>query len=256
MSNKWLTLIITVFSIFIPVVLYFISVTDKSLSYKVISNSSLASYSEGIDEIKIWFDSQEVKNISLMNLRVFNSGSESIRASDFEGPMTIDFGPEAKLLRINIKNQIPDNLPVNFTIDENQLIIDPLLMNAEDSFDIEVLITDEFLPEVNARIAGVKDISEIMNKHNYSARNYLSLFCAFCLVIFYGRCVSKLLLDRSHRFIRSFMGLVAAISAALLLKGIVGPFPIIEGKFFLPIFVILGVALGNLPPLIKRTNLR
>ncbi len=105
----------------------------------------------------MFYDKERVTDARLLDLRVENSGNVAISTDAFEGPMSVPLGEVARVLnRPNVGKTVPPELRPQVSVDGQDLVIAPLLLNAGDSFEVTVLVSQ--LSDGNrlrARIAGV-----------------------------------------------------------------------------------------------------
>lgn len=145
----------------------------KELTYQIISEINLIKDPEldEAEEIKIFVKGLQVSAVSLLLLRIKNTGNQPIISTDYEEPIEISF--HNYILSHKIENVVPEDLKVNLplklespgTVDPSysSFNIEPLLLNSGDTIDISVLIEGEAANnlQIKGRIIGVKHIKEI-----------------------------------------------------------------------------------------------
>lgn len=220
MMNKVLSVGSMVLTLMVPFVVYFLSISERSLSYEVISNVELINHYEGLSdsEIQLMFGNRAVENVALSIVRIINTGSEPIRKNDFESSINIIFGPDAEILRAKILNKTPENLSINLSFDEIAVSIKPLLINAEDSFEVEVLSTTADLLEVEARIAGINEVKEIQRDSKNEFRYYSSIILGLMLVAMYGSLFWRAIRVSKQKYIDFIMAIICCCAGILLLR--------------------------------------
>jgi hypothetical protein len=139
----------------------------KALSYTVSETQLLTVHGDLKGKVQILFDGVSVPNVSLVVIKVRNSGHEPIRANDFERPLRFDFGSGARILSLdadeaNQKSLKPavrqgaGNAPA-----ENAFELDPLLLNRGDWIKVKALVSNVGTISVDGRIEGVRDIRPV-----------------------------------------------------------------------------------------------
>ncbi len=164
--NFWLTVIgvaVSVLSIGVAVIIYFLQRAKKSLTYGISTNTRVVPAQSGMqDRVKILLDGQEVQGVRLIELIVKNDGNIPITPSDYETPLTFWFGEKAEILSRAIIEKMPENLDPRLVGEQrNRITIEPLLLNKGDWFIVQLLVT-KFQAQVEAevRVAGIDSITE------------------------------------------------------------------------------------------------
>src|SRR6266581_2805639 len=63
--------------------------TQKVISYAVISDAPIASINKEVaDKVEIRFDGQPVQDLSLLVLKIWNSGNVAVKSGDYDMPIT------------------------------------------------------------------------------------------------------------------------------------------------------------------------
>jgi hypothetical protein len=157
---QFLGVVVAVAALLLTILLFRMQRGQKKISYEVISCRSVVSVS---DEVKgrtqILFDNMLVNDVDLIILKICNMGNMPILSTEYDRPLTFNFGKESRVLDVGILDITPDNIKASFKIDTDNIVIEPLLLNSKDSFKLKVLLTN-FNNEikVDARIVGVKQI--------------------------------------------------------------------------------------------------
>ncbi len=138
----------------------------KTLSYEVITKTKILPVPEQYTgRLEVLFDSRAISKPYLVIIKIINSGKIAIEANDYDRAITIGFGEEAEILTFEVIEQIPSDLDVNIrkippNSVEEQISVEPVLLNADDSFTIKMLVTKVEGVKVKARIVGIKKIIE------------------------------------------------------------------------------------------------
>lgn len=162
-----LTLVlIPVAAIIVGVILWFKNRRRKDLSYATSCTTVLPTVEDTVrKKLKILFNQKEVKQIYLNTVTLLCSGNEPIRSADYESPIAVNFGTGVEILSAEIVKPSQRCLEPSIEIENESLILAPILMNHGDRIDLKVLT--ESRPkktEIGARIAGVDEIKAI-NRH-------------------------------------------------------------------------------------------
>lgn len=135
----------------------------KELTYMVLAEEPLFSVKQEIkDRIKITLDEKDVKALSFVLIRVRNSGRIPIEVAHFTEPLRLKFAEVVTVISADMVNAVPDDLSVRHVIGDGEVIIEPLLLNNGDAFEVKVLLEGEN-PQilVSGRIVGVKEIRKV-----------------------------------------------------------------------------------------------
>lgn len=173
-----LALLVGVLAIAVAVEVYFLQRKKKSLSFRVVTNTSLlpldeAVKSEAKDKLQILFDGKPVQNVHLLELEILNDGNVPIPTSDFERPLTFKLGTVTKILvEPELVRVSGRSLKPTWGSATNSIHIDPLLLNSKDSMIFKFLL-DEFDGAIDAdtRIVGVKEITRALSVEEQSLRS-------------------------------------------------------------------------------------
>lgn len=158
----------------------------KALSYNIISNTSLVDIKEEIKgKLEVFFDGKPVENIYLIIIKFINTGNLPIKSVDYESPINMNFGKDARVLASEIIETDPDSLEASVNIEGTKVLLMPILLNQKDSITIKVLVNQfDNQITIGGRIIGVKKILK------FTERKYASFFigniigCIIVLIIF------------------------------------------------------------------------
>jgi hypothetical protein len=139
----------------------------KVISYSILTDTLVIRVKEDVEkDVKILFKDKPVKNVRLVELKIWNSGNVPIRKQDYEKPLS--FLPtfvehSNKLLYVSDIEKTPENLPMEpvYYEEEDVIGLSKTLFNKGDSITIKMLLAgyDEKI-SVIGRIAGVNRIEE------------------------------------------------------------------------------------------------
>lgn len=141
----------------------------KSLSYTIVSDAPLLSVDEEIaDHVEIKYHKTPVKNLRVIIIKIWNSGNQPIRSSDYEEMIHFPFlNTDSKprpvgLVSPSVIATEPENLPVVLAMDGKRMGISQELLNPGDSVTMKIVMADvekELKVTVAGRIVGVKEIT-------------------------------------------------------------------------------------------------
>ncbi|MEH7596613.1 hypothetical protein V7295_29510 [Bacillus toyonensis] len=165
--NNIVAIITLIATILIPLVVYILQKSKKELSYKIISENKI--FNTEIDKrLKVSFNNTVIEEeLTLILLKVINTGNQPITKKDFEENSGIDILFGKDILSVETQKTKPSNLH----IDANEILpgyfeIQPLLLNPKDEFTLKLLVekhnTSDF--KVGARISGISEIKPLKEK--------------------------------------------------------------------------------------------
>lgn len=150
-------------AILISVWIFFAQRKNKMLVYDILSDSSILSTTDQISgKLKILFQNKPVKNVSLVVIRVINSGNVPITSKDYERNVRFIFNKDVKILTAEVAETQPESLGAEISIVEKNIIaLEPVLLNGGDTVTVKALISEYSKGlKVDGRIVGVKEIKK------------------------------------------------------------------------------------------------
>jgi hypothetical protein len=135
--------------------------TKAELSYEVTSGRIVDIGAQAAGRVEVRFDGTPVPDVALITARVRNSGNVPIRANHFERPLTVTLPAGITILDHRVGDTRPDGLkPALAVVADNEVAIEPLLLNPHDAFDVEILVSGPTTPVVvSGRLEGIADIT-------------------------------------------------------------------------------------------------
>lgn len=157
----FLTLAITIASVAVPVWLWQIDLSSKTLSLTVKSTVELQPKGiDSLDGIQLSVDGKALEAPYVSVLEFSNSGSRPIVTSDFEGPIRISTENPSKLVKVRITSSNPPSLEPALSLADGVFLLQPLLLNPGDTIRITVVAAGaKPVFTARARVAGVTEIS-------------------------------------------------------------------------------------------------
>lgn len=115
----------------------------KELAFDLISSRRPIAIADEIsDRVTVQLDGQPIKHLRLMVFALKNSGHRAIAAEDFERNISLTFS-EATVVSAMVVSQHPANLRVDLRAYPGRVEIAPLLLNAGDEAQLQLLIAGE-----------------------------------------------------------------------------------------------------------------
>ena len=144
----------------IAILLYYRQRRRKRLGYQILANTPVLTVDEQIrGKIKVSYEDIAVQSLQLLLLKIMNTGNVSIATADFERPLSISFGSEAKILSSELIASSPSDLSPSISSTAQGIAVAPLLLNPNDYFTIKALVSErQGDVSVTARIIGVERV--------------------------------------------------------------------------------------------------
>lgn len=137
-------IVIMLATLIVMIIIYIFQKQTKKLSYEIILNTSLVKVSSEVkDKIEVYYEKNKVENPQILIIRFLNNGNQPISASDFEENTRLVFHNNAKIIQCESTNLNPDSLSLNFDYAKNTITIDPLLLNSNEGFTLNLIIEGE-----------------------------------------------------------------------------------------------------------------
>jgi len=138
------------------------------LAYEIQTNTPVLTISEQVaGKVKVLYEDKSIENAQLIVIKLLNNGNQPITSKDYERNFSCTFGENSKILSSEIIETNPEELNPNLPDNENQIILEPLLLNKNDYLVIKTLVADfKGKIDIDARIIGVSKISKI-KKYSY-----------------------------------------------------------------------------------------
>lgn len=155
--------LITLAAIFVSVALWYLTSrrTRKALSFEIVTSTPLLVVGSEIEQrTQILFDGAPVRNLSLLIIRISNSGMVPILSSDFESPLSIAFKPDTKIFDVQIIETTPAALSPQTDITDTTITIAPLLLNPGDLFTVKLLVDTTRPVDFSGRIVGIRELDK------------------------------------------------------------------------------------------------
>jgi hypothetical protein len=122
----------------------------------------LLSVDEAIkSDLKITYKDKIVEQVHLIIVTIQNSGKAPLKKIDFDRQISLVFNKDASILSAEISSTKPDSLEVQTSIEGQQVLLEPCLMNAGDLITLKIIVTKyDGTFSIKGRLVGVKEIKE------------------------------------------------------------------------------------------------
>jgi hypothetical protein len=158
---QFVAAVLALLAIIIGGVYFLLDRPVRDLQIEILSNSPLISVEGDIaEDIKILYKDQPVQTLSVILLRIENTGNVPIRETDYSQPVLISVSPDAEVGEFSIVETRPLGIDLSLEkIAPHQVEFSRSLINPGDQVLVKILVVDnDGTLDVNARIA---DISEL-----------------------------------------------------------------------------------------------
>ena len=159
---EWISAFAAVLAVITTIVMFIRTQKYRRLQF-LLSSFSLIDVKRSItDKIKIYYDENIVSNLSMIKVKVKNSGKLAIRKEDVVSPIEIVFNEKTKLIDWSVANTEPAGININLERleDKNAIKCNFGLLNPGDEANLELICIPEdgSIPEVQTRIEGLKHV--------------------------------------------------------------------------------------------------
>lgn len=171
--------------------------------------------------IQVYYDGKEICNPHVIKVTIKNSGNQEITADDFKNDkFEISFNKDVILYDASITNAVPGNIQneivLNLDSQNNRLLINPFLLNADESFTLSIITNQETNIYYNFRIAGISNTKKRTNI-------YISKFSIIMLGIIALLCILLAikmlkLKKRTSLFLSDIISLAVAVIVSVIIE--------------------------------------
>jgi hypothetical protein len=162
--SEWkffLTLLVTLVGVAIPVWVWQADLSSKTLSMKLNTRVLLQPKEQDpLPGLEISVDGARLLNPHLVVFEIRNDGSKPISASDFESSLDILMESKTSFVRSEVTSKSPKDIEATITSEPQRISLKPTLLNPKDSIEITAITSGS--PPVfgsKARIVGISDLS-------------------------------------------------------------------------------------------------
>lgn len=144
----------------------------SDLSYTVLSSEPLVDVKDTVGgRLRLMFDGKVVKDLNISLIKIYNAGTEPLKAVDFEGPLTVSLGRGVRIYTAQITQREPISVQANLSFPskvskEAKLLVKTGLLNPNDSIVVQVISSGSPKIFLSGRVVGVSQIT----RHETSAK--------------------------------------------------------------------------------------
>lgn len=115
----------------------------RDLQIVTLADTSLVEIKNDVaTNIEVFYKGKEFSNLSLLQLKIENIGTEPILITDYVEQISIAFPKQAKIIESAIIASEPRNINAKATLENNTVSIEPVLLNSGDRFVIKLIVAD------------------------------------------------------------------------------------------------------------------
>jgi hypothetical protein len=194
--------VLALLAIILTLYLFWLQRQRKSLSYDVISSTSLVSVNEAIkDSLQIFRNGKLIPGVHLLVVKLTNSGNIPIPSADYESPVILTFAGDDVVLEAEIMLTHPNNVKASLEFNESEVKLSPSLLNPGDTIEMKILLS-KFSGKVNvdARVLGIKQLQEGKGIPNYdlvSSMMMVSSFMACIAGLFFLKTIASSIINEN-----------------------------------------------------------
>lgn len=174
--------------------------------------------------IQVYYDGKEIYDPHVIKVTIKNSGNQEITADDFKNDkFEISFNKDVILYDASITNAVPSNIQneivLNLDSKNNRLLINPFLLNADESYTLSLITNQETNIYYNFRIAGISNTKK--NANVYISKFTIILFgitvllCIFLIIKMFN--FKKRILNYPEDIISLITAIISIISVVVTL---------------------------------------
>lgn len=146
----------------VTVYLFFFGQQTKLLQVVILANTSLVEVEQSIAQnIKISYKGEDISNLSLVQIKLENTGNKPITEADYVRPVKFSFPSQSRIIEASITESNPANIGMSIQNDQNTATLSKVLLNPKDRVIVRFLVanvppqTGSIPFEVDARIVEV-----------------------------------------------------------------------------------------------------
>lgn len=132
----------------------------KVVRWRVVATQSLITVPDALaPQVKVTFDGTDVTTLHWTTVRIWNAGNVPIPTGDFDNPITVGFGKDAKVLSASLGGSSPSVAAADApTIGDGIVTLPNCLLNPGDTLDVTVVATTAGSEWASAGIVGIQKV--------------------------------------------------------------------------------------------------
>jgi hypothetical protein len=178
-------------ALLVSILFFLLGRRRRALSWRITALTPLVTAPEGVMEgLSVSYDGKPVRDGSLMLVRVKNTGNQPIEKGAYDVPLELALEPDKEafapvLLTAKVVDPKPASLPATLILTDNKVRVEPLLLNPEDSFTIQIIAEhgDNAKPRLEGHIHGISKLQEISSSAHETHQGLVLLFAVFSSVV-------------------------------------------------------------------------
>jgi hypothetical protein len=130
------------------------------LELQILNVSTIVEQGEGVDKIRLFYDTVSVRSVTKVDIALVNSGRASVTGQQVVEPTRVTLR-EGRILNAEVTGTSPSGVRASLTVEKSQQSIDLLvpLLNAGDEVRASMLVTvTNPIIDVGGRVVGVRQI--------------------------------------------------------------------------------------------------
>jgi hypothetical protein len=135
----WIGVGLTSLALLVGYVTYRVQRARRRIEFAVVSSQGLAA-DKGIDELEVRWSGRTMSDPHILVVRVVNTGDRAVVPEDFESNLTLAVHGSASVLNASLSSSRPRSLKPAITLREGEIHVLPLLFNAGDMFELQILL--------------------------------------------------------------------------------------------------------------------
>ena len=153
-----LALAAIVISATIAITIFRLNRKRKSIVYDFLSMTRVVSVQEEMaGRVQVLVDHVPVQDVGIVQIRLTNTGTEPIKASEFVRPITFTVNAPSRIIEASISEKEPASIDAELATDDLRLTLRPTLLNSKDSVVLKLLVSDfDGRISVDSRIEGTE----------------------------------------------------------------------------------------------------
>ncbi len=161
---------------------------NREFSYEIVSKTELSALKgEKWPDIGLWYENKVIKKGGLLTIRLSNTGNAPLYANEFDGPIIIQLKETSRFMASRVTEAKPKNLAPKIGMSANFLKVEPLLLNPTDEIQIQAIALGDLSDiEVNARIGGVSQATDLNRSRSKTYKNYSWVLLVYGFLCFVG----------------------------------------------------------------------
>lgn len=158
---QFIGVVVALVALGVTVALYLNSRPIRRLRVDVLSNSPLVSVDTGVaKEMQILYRGRSVQTLSVILLKLANTGNQPIAPSDYSEPIRVSVSSSAAIGEVVVQETRPGGIGLSPTVNNlGQVELAPVLLNPGDQAVVKILaLNNDTTLKISARIAGVREL--------------------------------------------------------------------------------------------------